>query len=121
MLLVPAAGWFILFRLDRWVYAYLFGTRVVFRLKDYRPCPVCPITGKAGVVDRNLVFAPYVTGPVHVIIEYRLPILISREAEMLYPQSDIRKLPGMKITPLHERKGDALHQRQILSAAFHRR
>jgi hypothetical protein len=93
MLLVPTIGWFILFRFDRWIHAYLFGSRIVLRLKDYRPCPVCPVTGKVGVVNRDLVFAAHAGGPVHVTIEYKLPILISREAEALYPKYDIAKLP----------------------------
>ena len=104
MFLVPAIGWVILFRFDRWVHASLFGTRVVVRLKDYRPCPVCPVTGKAVVVPRNLLFAAHAAGPVHATIEYRLPILISREAEMLHPHSDVWNLPGMKISRFTNQK-----------------
>lgn len=98
MLLVPAGGWLILLGADRRIHATFFGIRNVLRLKDYRPCPVCPITGGRAVVSRNLVFSAHALGPVHVTITHRLPILISKEAEARFPKQDIVKISGMTIT-----------------------
>jgi len=97
MILVPAIGWFILVSVDRLIHASLFGSRIVLRLKDYHPCPICPITGEAGVMSRNPVFSAHAIGPVSVTLKHKLPILISRAAEALYPKQDIAKLPGLMI------------------------
>lgn len=97
MILVPGVGWLTLVAVDRWIHHLRFGTRNVVRLNAYRPCPVCPVSGKKGEVARNLTFSAHAIGPVTVTMKYSLPILISREAESLYPDQDISKLPGMMI------------------------
>lgn len=97
MLLVPLICWLVLVGIDRGIHSSLFGIRNVVRLKAYRPCPVCPITGQDGEASRNLVFSAHAIGPVHVTMKYRLPILISRAAESDFPNQDIEKLPGMMI------------------------
>ena len=105
MFLVPVIGWLILVSADRWVHSSLFGTRNVLRLKEYHPCPVCPVTGAKGEVSRNLIFSAHgALGPVHVTVKHGLPILISREAEALFPKRDIVKLPGMMIARYSKKK-----------------
>src|SRR4051812_47680736 len=44
----------LLYVTDRTVHAAWFGQRAVIRIKDYRPCELCPFTKEKGTVLRQL-------------------------------------------------------------------
>ncbi|MEO6569687.1 MAG: hypothetical protein ABIO94_13055 [Opitutaceae bacterium] len=100
LILFPVIAVILAIAFDRWVHRLWHGQRVIVRWDRYVPCPVCPFTNQPANRSRSYVHQSFVGA----LIETRLPILISREADEALAAGDIDNIPGFKIsrvTPEH--------------------
>jgi hypothetical protein len=82
---------------DSLIHHRLYGYRAKFRLKDYTPCPICPLTGEQATEPRHLRVELGSFSFVQVMMTYKLPILISKAAAKEHPEPVLDSLPGWTV------------------------
>lgn len=102
--MAPIFGLAILFAADRWIHAALFGRRIELRLAQYSLCPLCPFTGKEAQKRKDFIFSMHGFGPVSATMTYKLPILISDEADAKIQREEIDQIPGFRVTRFTAKK-----------------